>query len=79
MPQDHAALGLLQQWMVFVRAMEVRYAWETAARGESFTPLSADECWAAAELAAQFGLRPGETYGAACPIAAPIMQPVGSR
>ncbi len=79
MPQDHAALGPLQQWVVFLRAMETRYAWEAAARGEPFTPLSADECWAAAELAAQFGLQPGETSGAACPIADAILQPVGSR
>ena len=81
MLQDRAALGLLQQWVVFLRAMETRYAWEAAARGEPFTPLSADECRAAAELAAQFGLRPGETYGAACPIADAVVQPqpVGSR
>ena len=78
MPQELESFTPLQQWVVFVRAMEVRYAWEAAARGEAFRPLSADECLAVARLAAQFG-RPGDVYEASAVIEPVTRQPVSLR
>ena len=50
----------VHQWITFLRTMEQRYARVAAARGEPFSPLSDDECAAAAWLATHVGVLPGD-------------------
>ena len=50
----------VRHWVTLLRTMEQQYARVAAARGEPFSPLSDDECAAAARLATDLGVLPDD-------------------